>query len=127
MGVTSPTKFFAELELEHFNIYLIDLSTDALYVFDDDTYRWLWTTDCSVEEHNGEASHILQGSPLEDTNMICQVGWWSAWSDSNANLAKIRESVSRTTAIKDGKVVWDVLPILSKMLEKFFKDYACPM
>ena len=59
--------------------------------------------------------------------MICQVEWWSVWSDSNANLAKIRGSMSRTTAIKDGGVVWDVLPILSNMLDKYIKDYVCPM
>lgn len=117
----------AELDLKHFNVFLIDLDSDTLYIFDDETYRWLWSTDCSVDEDEGEASHILQGCPLGDITMICQVLWWSEWSDSNSNLAKVRESVSSTTAIKDGKVVWVVLPILMGLFNKFVKDYACAM
>ena len=75
LRVTCPVTFFKEFEIEHSNIYLIDLDIDTLYISDDDIYRWLWTTDRSVDEHNGEASHILQGSPLDDINMICQVEW----------------------------------------------------
>ena len=52
---------------------------------------------------------------------------WSEWSDSNFNLAKIHASVARTTAIHDGNVVWDVLALLMDLLNKFGKDYACPM
>ena len=59
LGVQPPAKFFAELELEHSHIFLIELGSDALYIFDNGTYRWLRSTDCSVEENNGEASHIL--------------------------------------------------------------------
>ena len=45
LGVTSPVKFFTDLDLERSNNFLIDLDTDTLYIFDDDVYRWLWTTD----------------------------------------------------------------------------------
>ena len=56
-GVTCPVTFFKKLELEHSNIYLTDLDTDTLYIFDDDTYRWLWTTDRTVVEQWRGQSH----------------------------------------------------------------------
>lgn len=108
LGVKYLQHLIVDLELEHSNILLIDLDHDTLYISDVDTYRWLWSTDRSVEDDNGGASHILQGCPLDKINMMCQVVWWSEWSDSNSDLAKIRESVSRTTAILNGDVVCDV-------------------
>jgi len=129
LGVEDISVFCHELVPEsEKNMYFINMDTDEIFIFDSDTYYWLWMNDPGVDYDEGECNYYLMVKPvIPCIRDICTVESWSKWSDSNRNLNRLRTAIPRSFGVLEGEIMVNLLDHINDAVGRYAVANACPM
>ena len=103
------------------------MDTDEIFIFDSDTYFWLWKNDQGVEYDEGECNYYSMVAPIIPLiRTICSVEYWSKWSDSNRNLNRLRTAIPRSFGVLNGEIIFDLLSHINDAVGRYAVANACP-